>query len=79
MANANVSVHRLSTEIITLRSRTSAKLCLVRQSPTARRCVLLDAILVSGEQRKQRASDFQNTGNVSFIFINSKCINLLRA
>jgi hypothetical protein len=34
--------HRLSTEVNNIGSQTSAKLCLVRQTPTARHCVLSD-------------------------------------
>jgi hypothetical protein len=71
--------HRLSTEISTISSQTSAMLCLVRQTPNARRCMLSDAISVSREQRKQQGSNFQNISNVSWIFIKSKCGNLLTA
>jgi hypothetical protein len=69
--------HRLSTEVNTNGLQTSAKLCF---SEAVANCAVLRVVRRHvSEQREQRASNFQNISNVSLIFINSKCIDLLGA
>lgn len=67
---------RLSTEGSTISSKTSATLCLVRQQATALHCVVLGAISVSRELRKQHASNFKNVSDVSLSSINSSRTDL---